>query len=90
MSEYLTDEEQMNRFKEWWSEYGSSLLIAVGISVAAIAGWNVYFDQRQKTIEAGTAVYAEYVDASKAAEKQALAQRIKTEFSGKTSLTCSI
>ena len=82
MSEYLSDEEQMNRFNEWWNEHGTSLLIAVGISVAAIVGWNVYSDQRQQTIEAGTAVYAEYVDATEEAEKQALAQRIKTEFSG--------
>ena len=64
MSEYLSDEEQMNRFNEWWNEHGTSLLIAVGISVAAIVGWNVYSDQRQQTIEAGTAVYAEYVDAT--------------------------
>ena len=82
MSEYLSDEEQMNRFNEWWNEHGTSLLIAVGISVAAIVGWNVYSDQRQQTIEAGTAVYAEYVDATEEAEKQALAHRIKTEFSG--------
>lgn len=82
MSEYLSDEEQMNRFNDWWKEHGTSLLIAVGVTVAAIIGWNVYSDQRQQTIESGTAVYAEYVDATEADEKQALAQRIKTEFPG--------
>ena len=82
MSEYLTDEEQMNRFNDWWKEHGTSLLIAVGVTVAGIVGWNVYSDQRQQTIEAGTAVYAEYVDATDADEKQILAQRIKTEFAG--------
>ena len=64
MSEYISDEEQMNRFNEWWKEHGTSLLIAVGVSIAAIVGWTVYSDQRQQTIEAGTAVYAEYVDAT--------------------------
>ena len=82
MSEYISDEEQMNRFSEWWKEHGTSLLIAVGVTVAAIVGWNVYSDQRQQTIESGTAVYAEYVDATEADDKLALAQRIKTEFPG--------
>ena len=82
MSEYISDEEQMNRFNEWWNEHGTSLLIAVGVSIAAIVGWTVYSDQRQQTIEAGTAVYAEYVDATEKEEKQALAQRIRAEFSG--------
>ena len=82
MSEYISDEEQMNRFSEWWKEHGTSLLIAVGVTVAAIVGWNVYSDQRQQTIESGTAVYAQYVDATEADDKLALAQRIKTEFAG--------
>ena len=44
MSEYISDEEQMNRFNEWWKEHGTSLLIAVGVSIAAIVGWTVYSD----------------------------------------------
>ena len=81
MSEYISDEEQMNRFSEWWNEHGTSLLIAVGLAIASIVGWNFYSDNRQQNIEASTALYAEYVDAA-AEAKAAIAQRIKAEFPG--------
>ena len=81
MSEYISDEEQMNRFSEWWNEHGTSLLIAVGLTIASIVGWNFYSDNRQQNIEASTALYAEYVDAA-AEAKAAIAQQIKTEFPG--------
>ena len=81
MSEYISDEEQMNRFSEWWNEHGTSLLIAVGLAIASIVGWNFYSDNRQQNIEASTALYAEYVDAAEEA-KAAIAQQIKTEFPG--------
>ena len=81
MSEYISDEEQMNRFSEWWNEHGASLLIAVGLAIASIVGWNFYSDNRQQNIEASTALYAEYVDAA-AEAKAAIAQRIKAEFPG--------
>lgn len=81
MSDYISDEEQMNRFSEWWNEHGTSLLIAVGLAIASIVGWNFYSDNRQQNIEASTALYAEYVDAA-AEAKAAIAQRIKAEFPG--------
>ena len=76
----MSDEEQMNRFGEWWKDNGTSLLIAVGLAVAAIIGWNVYSSEQQQTMEAGTAVYADYVDASDEEQKSALAARIRAEF----------
>ena len=81
MSEYISDEEQMNRFSEWWNEHGTSLLIAVGLAIASIIGWNFYSDNRKQNIEASTALYAEYVDAAEEA-KAAISQQIKTEFPG--------
>ena len=76
----MSDEEQMNRFGEWWKDNGTSLLIAVGLAVTTIVGWNVYSSQQQQTMEAGTAVYAEYADATDEEQKSALAARIRAEF----------
>jgi predicted negative regulator of RcsB-dependent stress response len=75
----MSDEEQLNRFNEWWNENGTSLLVAVGLAIAGIVGWNFYSDSRQQSIEASTALYAQYVDAT-AEAKEALAEQIKTEF----------
>jgi predicted negative regulator of RcsB-dependent stress response len=76
----MSDEEQMNRFSEWWKDNGTSLLIAVGVAIASIIGWNVYSSQQQQTSEAGTAAYAEYMGASDEAQKSAAAARIRAEF----------
>ncbi len=79
MSEYISDEEQINRFNEWWNKNGTSLLVAAGLVIAGIVGWNFYSDSRQQSMEASTALYAQYVDATPEA-REALAQQIKTEF----------
>jgi predicted negative regulator of RcsB-dependent stress response len=76
----MSDEEQMNRFGEWWKDNGTSLLIAVGVAVATIIGWNAYSSQRQQASEAGTAAYAEYMDAQEEAQRSALAAQIRSEF----------
>ena len=82
MSEYLSEEEQINRLAEWWGAYGTQVLLAVGVLIAGIVGWGYYTGERQQTIEAGTALYAQYLDAAEAEEKQALARQIKREFPG--------
>jgi predicted negative regulator of RcsB-dependent stress response len=76
----MSDEEQMNRFGEWWKDNGTSLLIAVGLAVATIIGWNVYSSQQQQITEAATAVYVDYMDTTDEEQKSVLAARIRAEF----------
>lgn len=76
----MSDEEQMNRFSEWWKDNGTSLLVAVGVAVAATIGWNAYSDQRQQSIEAGTSAYADYLDATDANQRAEAAARIRRDF----------
>ena len=42
VSDYLSDEEQVERLKSWWSENGTFLLASVFVAVLGIAGWNYY------------------------------------------------
>ena len=81
MAEYMSDEEQINRLNEWWKENGMTLLVAVGLAIVGIVGWNIYSDSRQERTEASTALYAKYVDAT-AEGKETLAEQMKTEFPG--------
>ena len=37
MSDYLSDEEQVERLKSWWSENGTFLLASVVVAVLGIA-----------------------------------------------------
>ncbi|MBT3696369.1 MAG: tetratricopeptide repeat protein [Gammaproteobacteria bacterium] len=81
MSEFLSDEEQISRFKSWWGENGASLVIGVAVAVAVIVGWRFYDSANQASMEQGSKAYAEYKDAAQG-ERQALADKIKDEFAG--------
>ncbi len=81
MSEFLSDEEQISRFKSWWSENGASLVIAVAVAVAVVVGWRFYDSASQASMEEGSKAYADYKDAADD-ERQALAAKIKDEFAG--------
>ena len=79
MSEFLSDEEQISRFKSWWGENGASLVIGVAVAAAVIVGWRFYNSANQASMEQGSKAYAEYKDAGES-ERQALADKIKDEF----------
>lgn len=52
MSDYLSDEEQVERLKRWIRSYGSSALTGILLALIAFFGWH-YWEKRQenKTIE---------------------------------------
>ena len=81
MSEFLSDEEQISRFKSWWGENGFSLVIGVAVAVAVIVGWRFYDSSNQATMELGSKAYAEYKEAE-AGTREAIADKIKSEFTG--------
>ena len=40
--EYETEEQQVEALKKWWAENGRSVILGVGIGVAAIGGWQLW------------------------------------------------
>jgi len=44
MTEYVTDEEQVERIKKWWSDNGSSVIAGLIIGVGGLTGWRFYVD----------------------------------------------
>ena len=40
--EYETEEQQVEALKAWWAENGKSVMLGVGIGVAAIGGWQFW------------------------------------------------
>jgi predicted negative regulator of RcsB-dependent stress response len=49
MSDYLSDEEQVERLKKWMKTYGSSVLTGVLLALIAFFGWH-YWQNRQTQI----------------------------------------
>ena len=47
MSAHLTEEQQLEALKEWWKEYGWSIVLGVVIAISVGFGWRFY--QRYET-----------------------------------------
>jgi predicted negative regulator of RcsB-dependent stress response len=44
MTEYMTDEEQVERIKKWWADNGSSVIAGLVIGIGGLGGWRFYVD----------------------------------------------
>ena len=42
MAEFESDDQQVEAIKKWWKENGASLLLGLGIGIAALLGWREY------------------------------------------------
>mgnify|MGYP001828950639 CR=1 FL=1 len=70
MSDYLTDEEQLDRIKTWWEEYGRILIVALVIGIGGVVGWRWYDDTRAADIAAASDLYADFLDGDEAQREQ--------------------
>ena len=53
MEEYQTDEQQIAALKNWWQQYGRSLLTGVVLALALVFGWRAW--QSHQSTESETA-----------------------------------
>ena len=67
MADYLTDEEQAERLKAWWDKNGTSLIVALLVSVAAVVGWRYYQSYSADRANAASEAFSSYLDARAAA-----------------------
>ena len=63
MADYLTDEEQAERLKQWWDSYGTALIAGLALAVAGIVGWRYYQDFAAGRTDAAATAFRAYVDA---------------------------
>ena len=57
MSAHLTEEEQIEAFKRWWSENGKTTVTAVVIAVAGYFGWQGWQANQQAQREGASAMF---------------------------------
>lgn len=60
MSDYLTEEEQIERIKKWWKQYGNYILTVVIILLLAFTGWR-WWQQRHNKILSEASTSYEYM-----------------------------
>ena len=44
MNDYVTDDEQVERIKKWWSDNGNSVIAGLVIGVGGLFGWRYWVD----------------------------------------------
>lgn len=63
MSDYLSDEEQAERLKQWWDDNGTSLIVGLIVAIVAVVGWNYYSEYTTNQREAASDLYEAYLEA---------------------------
>lgn len=61
MTEYLTDDEQVERIKKWWSENGTSVIAGVIIGVGGLSGWRFWVDHKANVAAEASSHFAQMV-----------------------------
>jgi predicted negative regulator of RcsB-dependent stress response len=57
VDELLSEKEQIDQMRSWWSEYGGYVIGGLGLGIALLAGLNYYQDSRLEEQLQGSALY---------------------------------
>ena len=83
MSDYRTDEEQIEAIKKWWNENGKSIIAGIVIGLGAIFGWRTWDHHTKLQTEAASTLYQQMVEASQqddAENTRVYADRILADY----------
>lgn len=85
MSEHLTEEEQVEALKKWWSENGTAIIIGIVVGLAAMIGVRYWFSYHETlALKASDAYYKFSAAISKkdGALTQTLANEMLEDYKG--------
>ena len=83
MSEYLSDEEQVERLKNWWNENGTFFVVGLLATILAIGGWNYYGSYKNEIGEQSSQSYRDYLELE-VDDRSGAAEKLVQEFGGST------
>lgn len=72
MSEYRTDEEQVEALKQWWDENGTSLIVTVAVALLLVFAYRTWQTDVQETGEAASSLYQDLAETMMVAPGQPL------------------
>lgn len=85
MDEYLSEKEQLEHIRQWWSDYGWYLIGGVAIGLLSIFGYLRYQDSVAASSEAAAALYRELeaaVEDDDLSEAQRVLEALQTQHDG--------
>ena len=57
MDDLLSEKEQIEQLRSWWSEYGGYVIGGLGLGIAVLAGYNFYQNSKLEAQLEGSAMY---------------------------------
>ena len=64
MSEYETEEQQVEALKKWWKENGTSLIVGLFVGVSALFGWRYYVEQNNVHLVQASDLYMQVMQSA--------------------------
>ena len=81
MSDYLSEEEQLERLKTWWSRNGTGLLTSFALAVAGLVGWTWYDRSATEARQSASDLYESFL-AAEGEGRTALAEQLDETVEG--------
>lgn len=63
MTEYLTEQEQIQQLKTWLKQYGPTILLGIVLALLMTTGWRYWQNYRNKVLMHASSVYDEMLSA---------------------------
>ena len=64
MSDYLTDEEQVERLKNLWRDWGITIVVALLLGIGGTVGWDYYKIYQANRAQSAADLYVNFMEAS--------------------------
>lgn len=83
MSELLSEEEQVERLRQWWRDNGWYLVGGVALGAVILWGWNWYQARELSQAEQAAALYVELREANEAGETdkvESLSRQLRSDY----------
>jgi predicted negative regulator of RcsB-dependent stress response len=85
VDDLLSEKEQIEQIRSWWSEYGGYIIGGLGLGIAILAGFNYYENSKIESQLAGSAMFESLtgrVVEGDVDEAERIADQLATEYPG--------
>ena len=87
MDDLLSEKEQIEQIRSWWSEFGGYVIGGLGLGIAILVGFNYWQNSKLEAQLEGSALYetlAEHVTRGSLDEAQVIVDELATGYAGTT------
>ena len=60
LADFLTEEEQAERIRQLWRDYGLTIVLALVLGIGGIIGWNFFQDHRAKVAQERANIFVDF------------------------------